>query len=370
MGPDGTSYSYFTEPGELPEEVMGHQYIAYRVFLKSSSKFFTPIVNSITVNYSLYVKTGEYESPPLNTGSKAPFVIKCTWDASLPDDTGMSIYLRSAWTNDMEDPSDWEETEEGDTSFTTPPRQFLQFKVAMESADGEKSPVLRSLNLQYNAAPSLSPGTLIPSAGNSSTEFTFAIIYSDGDGDAPEVRNVYIDGKAYGMSGHGSDYRNGVNYTYTTKLESGDHVFYFEFGDAVNITRSPVTGGYSGPGVNDPPVPGLSVTPAKPRAGAKVTLDASGSNDVDGEIQSYLFDFGDGENSGWINDSKIVHVYKKGQYTVAVRVKDDRGVVSTASHQLTVAKKSDSSPGFEALVLLGALVVAAIFGRNCRRKSF
>jgi PKD repeat protein len=70
-------------------------------------------------------------------------------------------------------------------------------------------------------------------------------------------------------------------------------------------------------------------------AGKEIRFDGSGSSDADGEIASYAWDFGDGEEAS----GKIVnHIYKKpGKYIATLTIKDNANVRnSTASDQLTV----------------------------------
>lgn len=56
-----------------------------------------------------------------------------------------------------------------------------------------------------------------------------------------------------------------------------------------------------------------------------LTFDGTGSSDPDGTIQEYFFEFGDGNDSGWITASSTKHYYEDdGCYTVSLKVKDDK----------------------------------------------
>jgi PKD repeat protein len=61
--------------------------------------------------------------------------------------------------------------------------------------------------------------------------------------------------------------------------------------------------------------------------GEEFTFDGRGSEDSDGEIASYTFDFGDGSPNTVVTEedqAEVSHVYTKGgQYTVTLTVKDD-----------------------------------------------
>lgn len=75
--------------------------------------------------------------------------------------------------------------------------------------------------------------------------------------------------------------------------------------------------------VNQPPVadagPDLHVT------ASQVVFDASGSNDIDNNIATYEWDFGDGETG---SGEKIAHTYRSpGTYTAKLSITDDSGTI-------------------------------------------
>ncbi|MCQ9163646.1 PKD domain-containing protein [Arthrobacter sp. STN4] len=64
-----------------------------------------------------------------------------------------------------------------------------------------------------------------------------------------------------------------------------------------------------------------------------VTADASGSTDADGTIAAYAWDFGDGATASTM---KATHQYAgAGQYTVTLRVTDNKGATGQATAQVT-----------------------------------
>jgi PKD repeat protein len=64
------------------------------------------------------------------------------------------------------------------------------------------------------------------------------------------------------------------------------------------------------------------------------SFSAASSTDSDGAIQTYAWNFGDGDTASW---STATHAYSgAGSYTVTLTVTDDRGAVSTTSQQVTV----------------------------------
>ena len=83
---------------------------------------------------------------------------------------------------------------------------------------------------------------------------------------------------------------------------------------------------------NDPPaVTGIGHTPATKNTGDEVTLTAQGVTDPDGDpIAEYRWDYGDTQTAS-TTTAQTTHIYSApGDYTVTLRVVDDRGAVSDA----------------------------------------
>lgn len=77
---------------------------------------------------------------------------------------------------------------------------------------------------------------------------------------------------------------------------------------------------------NKAPIADFKIDLSKTKTYQNILFDASESYDPDGTIEGYYFDFGDGNNTGWINDSSIVYNYSQaGSYLSFVKVRDDRG---------------------------------------------
>ncbi|MED1781222.1 collagenase [Brevibacillus fortis] len=91
-----------------------------------------------------------------------------------------------------------------------------------------------------------------------------------------------------------------------------------------------------GDGENQPPVIVMS-GPSKAAVNEEVAFSSNGSSDPDGSIVSYLWEFGDGTNSG---DANPTHVYENhGEYTVKLRVTDDKGAVTAKSITITIEEQ-------------------------------
>jgi len=93
--------------------------------------------------------------------------------------------------------------------------------------------------------------------------------------------------------------------------------------------------------VNDPPVavagPDQSVY-----VGDTVSFDGSGSNDIDGTIASYLWDFGDGSTGSGVTPSHTTGYSAAGTYTVTLTVTDDDGAQATDTLIVTVSERPTS----------------------------
>ena len=85
-----------------------------------------------------------------------------------------------------------------------------------------------------------------------------------------------------------------------------------------------------------PPVASFTYTPANPVVDQEATFDASTSYDLDGEIVSYVWNFGDGSTG---EGKAIIHSYvTEGNYRVELTVFDNDGKSSSTSETVTVVK--------------------------------
>lgn len=86
--------------------------------------------------------------------------------------------------------------------------------------------------------------------------------------------------------------------------------------------------------VNQPPEAFFTASPTSGQDPLTVQFDASGSNDMDGTIVSYAWDFGDGKKG----DNKIVsYTYKTiGTFPASLKVTDDSGLTGIYTTKITV----------------------------------
>ncbi len=136
-----------------------------------------------------------------------------------------------------------------------------------------------------NNLPVLIGTSVSPASGNSGSQFTYQVTYTDADNDAPTIYKVNIDGTEYSMSKVSGTYSGGAVYQYaTTSLAAGSHSYSFRFNDGKGADVATST--LSGPTVNTvdhPPTlsnPGFS--PASGNAGTSFTFQVT-YTDADGD---------------------------------------------------------------------------------------
>ncbi|MEO1266982.1 MAG: PKD domain-containing protein [Myxococcota bacterium] len=97
---------------------------------------------------------------------------------------------------------------------------------------------------------------------------------------------------------------------------------------------------------NEPPIAEAGPDQSVP-AGSVVMLDGSGSNDFDGTLVSYQWDFGDGQSSVGM---MVSHTYANvGSYTVTLTVTDDVGDTGSDTMRVTVTQPNrPPNPAFSA----------------------
>ena len=94
--------------------------------------------------------------------------------------------------------------------------------------------------------------------------------------------------------------------------------------------------------VNHAPVANLHADVTSGNRPLTVHFDASGSSDQDGDVLSYWWDFGDGNNSTSASVSKYYGTI--GTFQVKLKVTDDEGLSDEASTTITVNKPPDLFP--------------------------
>ena len=206
----------------------------------------------------------------------------------------------------------------------------------------------------YNSAPSIYNGQVIPAVGTTTDSYLFAVWYYDVDGQAPTIKDVYIDGNPYPMtyfSGSGSVSTSNGWYTYETGLGGGTHNFRYYFEDTQGAwSTEPVTAApppystYAGPVVavdHNVSVPNTPSGDTTLDSGQSSTFTTGGSICELGHDVQYQFDWGDGTYSGWlaVGVTSASHAWiGTGSHAVRAQARCavDTVVVSSWSSALTV----------------------------------
>jgi len=118
--------------------------------------------------------------------------------------------------------------------------------------------------------------------------------------------------------------------------DPGSYSAFLHVRDSHGVASTPVVG-YAKVDVgttpaNEPPTAVLTVDRATADVGETVTLRGGDSEDPDGTVEAFRFDFGDGEGTGWVSTPTAVHSYsREGAYTATLEVRDDEGLASPAA---------------------------------------
>jgi hypothetical protein len=111
--------------------------------------------------------------------------------------------------------------------------------------------------LAHSAEPGYGTDGVSPDSGTTATTFTYKVVYTDADDEAPSYVDVCIDAACHGMTVdttaaaalRDSDFRNGEQYAYATTLAAGSHAYHFEASDDIDTARLPAVGALAGPSV-------------------------------------------------------------------------------------------------------------------------
>lgn len=105
-----------------------------------------------------------------------------------------------------------------------------------------------------------------------------------------------------------------------------------------------LTGSYDGgtdPG-NTPPQAVIANGPFAALEGESITFSSAGSNDPDGSVVSYSWNFGNGQTSTQANPSRSYA--SAGNYTVTLTVTDNEGATANATSSVTITSPANTSP--------------------------
>jgi len=336
VGPDGKTWSFFTDPSPTPvgSSHYGMNRIAYRMYFHTDDTTITPTVTEVSMDVYRYLTRGSYTSPVLDLGQPISTIGRVRYTIEIPTGGNVNlikgdVMIRTSTRPDMSGASVWEKVDPDDTKLTTPYARYAQFKVDLftDSQARYLTPRFKDFMIEYNSPPVLSRSQIDRSEGFRDTWFQYTITYTDVDNDAPTLKNVVVDGTKYIMSSADTDYTNGAVFTYQMRLPLGEHAYYFEFSDGKNPVRDPLFGEYAGPTVlNRLPIPvieypqnGQRYSPEEP-----IEFSASRSSDPDtGDLLSYRWV---SSISGLLSEhSAFVMKLQEGDHVITLQVTDDKG---------------------------------------------
>ena len=211
-------------------------------------------------------------------------------------------------------------------SFSSPGEYTVTLTVT--DNDGATDTTTRSISVEES-----SPNAALkvePKEGEAPLTVEFDLSQSeDPDGVIEEYTLKFGDGQ----STSGSDILDVIEHEYKTAGEYTATLQITDDDDLSNSTTTTVT-------TNEPPpenkLPSASITLDSDTGTAPVTLEFSAeeSEDQDGNIESYRWEFGDGKTS---RGSQVSHRYEQaGSYTVRLTVTDDRDGKDTAEKTVEI----------------------------------
>jgi parallel beta-helix repeat protein len=96
-----------------------------------------------------------------------------------------------------------------------------------------------------------------------------------------------------------------------------------------------------------------------------IVFNGSESYDLDGRIESYFWNFGDGEST---SGRRVIHSYSSaGNYTVTLTVTDNNGSTDSATAFIIITEEK-KTPGFEAVFLFIVLVAISIVSKISKKE--
>jgi PKD repeat protein len=140
----------------------------------------------------------------------------------------------------------------------------------------------------------------------------------------------------------GVDVSYAIEYTVSVPGDASGEYTITADGSALSPDGAQTAGGDSTtitveePDQNEGPSASFTASPSSPEAGETVAFDASASSDADGTIDSYEWDFGDGQTA---TGESASHAYDDaGDYDVTLTVTDDDGATDTTTQTVTVSE--------------------------------
>jgi len=104
------------------------------------------------------------------------------------------------------------------------------------------------------------------------------------------------------------------------------------------------------------PVAEFTYSPFYPNVNQEITFDASPTEDSDGLITRYQWDFGDNSSS---EGNRVTHLYdSEGEYNIILTVTDNDNLINSTTKQITVTKKTKGTFYFSSKKIVSDIPIA------------
>ncbi|MCD2201012.1 PKD domain-containing protein [Halobacterium sp. KA-4] len=180
-----------------------------------------------------------------------------------------------------------------------------------------------SFTYSTTASAPVSANVIVAAGDNDAAQAEQGLLYSEQVEEGNQIQFTIPEGLSSGL-----DYY----VTIVASTDSGERNLVTERMEIVESTDS----------TNSPPSASFTVTPSSPTVGQQMTFDASQSDDSDGSIASYNWDF-DGDGTTDASGMTVTHTFNtSGTYSVSLEVMDNEGATSQAHQEITVAGDNQS----------------------------
>nr|MDO8112398.1 hypothetical protein [Candidatus Sigynarchaeota archaeon] len=239
----------------------------------------------------------------------------------------------------------------GNTSITIPisyptGRYYWRVRPYYNTMVGGWSEV-RFIDITYNNnAPTLTSPKVNPTSGNQDTSFTFTVVYTDSDNNAPTTMQMAINSTIYAMQKQNAGdntYTDGCTYQFSSYLPSGIIAYYFTANDGkYSVTSSTFTNltvGYTN--VNSPVLSSPSISPMLGNNRTYVVFNIT-YTDADNNMPALIYAYVNGSGIALtpvqasdlnVMDGKLYTASSRlgfGKYQVLFNCSDGTRIASTA----------------------------------------